>query len=278
MTGEATALASLFSGPEHRPFVLAGGDRAALLIHGFPGTPAEMRPLAEALHARGWTVQAPLLPGFGPELHRLSQVRRRDWLQAIHQAAQALRQQGRPFALVGYSMGGALALAAAAHLAPDALVLLSPFTGFPGPVWALLPLLRRLRLRLHPFRRLGQPQEDPRLRQALQEMLPGLNLDDPAIRRELRTYAVPWALLDELRLLGREAQRAATRLASPLLVIQGSSDPVVPPARTRGLVTAYRGPVQYLEVPAGHELLDPKGPAWPQVVESITRFLEGVSA
>ncbi len=46
-----------FNGPEHADFTIPGGDPAALLVHGFPGTPAEMRPLAEALNERGWTAR-----------------------------------------------------------------------------------------------------------------------------------------------------------------------------------------------------------------------------
>jgi alpha-beta hydrolase superfamily lysophospholipase len=53
-----------FQGPEHLPFLWPGGQPAALLVHGFPGTPAEMRPLGEALHQAGWTAQGILLPGF----------------------------------------------------------------------------------------------------------------------------------------------------------------------------------------------------------------------
>ena len=39
-------------------FELSGGDRGALLIHGFTGTPEEMRFLGHALHDRGLTVHA----------------------------------------------------------------------------------------------------------------------------------------------------------------------------------------------------------------------------
>jgi len=38
-----------YNTPEHQPFTLGDGSAVALLIHGFPGTPAEVRPLAEAL-------------------------------------------------------------------------------------------------------------------------------------------------------------------------------------------------------------------------------------
>ena len=59
-------------GPEHETFTLPGGRPAALLLHGFLGTPAEMRGLGEALHEQGWTVYAPLLPGFGSDIETLT--------------------------------------------------------------------------------------------------------------------------------------------------------------------------------------------------------------
>ncbi|MCJ7702352.1 MAG: hypothetical protein MUO62_12275 [Anaerolineales bacterium] len=39
------------------PFTFLGGRVGILLIHGFKATPAEMRPLAEFLHAKGFTVK-----------------------------------------------------------------------------------------------------------------------------------------------------------------------------------------------------------------------------
>lgn len=39
-----------FAGSEHEAFQLDGEQSAALLVHGFPGTPAEVHTLAEALH------------------------------------------------------------------------------------------------------------------------------------------------------------------------------------------------------------------------------------
>jgi pimeloyl-ACP methyl ester carboxylesterase len=54
-----------FPGLEHQPFAEGDGPATAVLVHGFPGTPAEVRPLAAALVAVGWRVRAPLLPGFG---------------------------------------------------------------------------------------------------------------------------------------------------------------------------------------------------------------------
>ena len=54
-----------FDGSEHRSFLWKGSDSAALLVHGFPGTPAEMRPLGTVLRNAGWTVRGLMLPGLG---------------------------------------------------------------------------------------------------------------------------------------------------------------------------------------------------------------------
>ena len=57
-----------FTDPRHAPFTLEGGQPAAVLVHGFPGTALEMRQVGESLNRAGWTVRGLCLPGFGPEL------------------------------------------------------------------------------------------------------------------------------------------------------------------------------------------------------------------
>ncbi|MBK7919684.1 MAG: alpha/beta fold hydrolase [Chloroflexi bacterium] len=118
---------SFFHEEIYQPFYWQGGRQAALLVHGFPGTPAEVRPLAEALFAQGWTVQAPLLPGFGTQIDKLFDQTRENWVTAVAEAHAALRANHDAVLLVGYSMGGAIALNVAAQVPPDRLVLLAPF-------------------------------------------------------------------------------------------------------------------------------------------------------
>src|SRR5688572_17767016 len=47
------------------PFELGSGDDACLLLHGFTGSPWDMRPLGERLSERGYAVRAIRLPGHG---------------------------------------------------------------------------------------------------------------------------------------------------------------------------------------------------------------------
>ena len=63
-----------YTDPEHEPFLFEAGSSRALLIHGFLGSPRELRPLAQELAAAGVTARGMLLPGFGAGIARLKTV------------------------------------------------------------------------------------------------------------------------------------------------------------------------------------------------------------
>jgi carboxylesterase len=83
-----------------------------LCLHGFTGTPFEVRGLAEAFGRAGYTVRAPLLAGHGGTLADLARTKWTDWLASAERALDELQAAvgGRPVALAGFSMGGLLAL------------------------------------------------------------------------------------------------------------------------------------------------------------------------
>ena len=63
-----------FSSPVCQPFFLEGGSHAVLLIHGFTGSAGHMRPLGEALHAQGFTVQGINLPGHATSMEDMGRT------------------------------------------------------------------------------------------------------------------------------------------------------------------------------------------------------------
>jgi esterase/lipase len=66
------------------PFDLeAPNGRAVLLIHGGGDTPQTLRYLADALHAQGYAVRAPLLPGHGRMVREFCDVDADVWLDAV---------------------------------------------------------------------------------------------------------------------------------------------------------------------------------------------------
>ncbi|MHB1263379.1 MAG: alpha/beta hydrolase [Gemmatimonadaceae bacterium] len=135
------------------PFELRGATgKAILLLHGSGDTPQSVRALGESLHARGYTVRAPLLPGHGRTPRALARTHPREWLAHAGTELRALEAEYPWVAIVAQSMGGALAAQLAAERpALPALVLLAPYLSVPAvvqqaaawaPLWSLiLPFL-----------------------------------------------------------------------------------------------------------------------------------------
>jgi carboxylesterase len=269
---------NLFTEPEHQPFLFEGGKPAALLVHGFGGTPAEMRPIAGALLETGWTVQGLLLPGFGPDMVNLGERRYVEWLESITESATALREAGHgPLLLVGYSLGATLSIVAGAALQPqpDGLALLAPYWWQDRPWSRLLSaVLRPFQSReMRPFRRADL--SDPRLRQSLAKFLPGADLDNPDTQRALRNFRAPVSLIEQVLGASRLGYARAGAVECPVLVVQGARDDVVRAPLTRELVDRFAGPAEYLEVDCGHELMtQPANPVWPAVIHAILHFAE----
>lgn len=261
----------VYADPEHQPFCFESGAAGALLLHGFMGSPKEMRPVGRALADAGVTSQGILLPGFAGDIAHLRRVGAADWVRAARVAWDELRRHHERRLLVGFSMGGAVALQVAAADAPDGLVLLAPHWRFADRRAVALPLLKYVTRDFRPFARADFA--DPEVRQALLEMSADLDLDDPATRHRLRHETViPTRTLDELRRVSSGAGRAARRVTSPALIIQGRGDRTVLPGDTRRLAARLGGPVDLQDVDAGHLLVDPDAPAWASIRDRVLRF------
>lgn len=87
----------------------AGGKRGVLLLHGFGDTPQTLAPIAARLMADGWTVRAPLLAGHGRSLESFVRSKGSDWEATAREAWDELARGCDRVAIVGLSMGGALA-------------------------------------------------------------------------------------------------------------------------------------------------------------------------
>jgi carboxylesterase len=83
-----------------------------LCLHGITGTPFEVKPFAEAFGRAGYSVEAPMLAGHGQTLAELARSTWAGWLTSAEEKLAALeaRTRGRPVAVLGFSMGGLLAL------------------------------------------------------------------------------------------------------------------------------------------------------------------------
>lgn len=272
----SSPFAHLFQGSEHQPFHYDGGQPGAVLVHGFPGTPAEMLPLGQALHQAGWTVHGLLLPGFGVQLETLMKRKHTEWVGALQLAYRAMSRCHDPVILVGFSLGAALVLQVAAFDPPAGVILLAPFYTLNGLLWATLPVTRYLFPTFRPFRMFKLDFTNPEMRRGMQEFMPGADLDDPAVQQAIRDFEIPVSVFAEIRQVGLEAARAARRLRIPALIMQGSQDALVKPEQTRRLMQRFAVPPRYHEVPAAHDLPDPSKPAWSQVVAEMLQFADEI--
>jgi carboxylesterase len=263
-----------FPGLEHQAFVEGDGPATAVLLHGFPGTPAEVRPLAAALVAVGWRVRAPLLPGFGPDYGTLRERRWTEWRDAVASALTTAAGSGGPVMAVGFSMGAALTIVALEAGAPaDATVLIAPFLRMGDRRAPLLPLLRHVVADVRPYERADF--DDPSLRRELLEKLGDVDLDDAATRERVRNEVrVPTAALDELRRAGRHAWRVAPRLpVRPTLLVQGMDDTTVAPEATAALLRRLPGAPRRLMLDgADHRVLSPGAPGHDELLRALQRF------
>jgi carboxylesterase len=94
-------------------FYFEGSEVGCLLIHGFTGTPQNIRPLGDFLARRGLTVLAPRLAGHGTTVDEFAQTGPQDWIATVESGLDQLKRSCSSVFAIGISMGGTLAL----HLA-----------------------------------------------------------------------------------------------------------------------------------------------------------------
>jgi len=263
----------LFTHPDHEPFLFEGGEPGAVLVHGFPGTALEMRPLGRALRDADWTASGMRLPGFGPELANVVDYNNEAWVRSIQEELKTMRKASHnPLLLVGYSFGGGLAVQAAAREAIDGLVLIAPVTWRePAGAKVILDFARALLpLKFQPFQHIpivgSHPLND------IKPFFPEINFENPEQTREFQHLQFPFYILNQLREVGREALAAAPFVHSPTLLIQGKGDKVIQPSRTVHLRDQLGGSVTYEIVDGAHHLTMPHHPAFNDVVEKVLSF------
>ncbi len=135
------------------PFFHRGNSVGCLLLHGFTGTPNEMRELGTRLHAHGYTVHGPALAGHATKIEDMLPTRWDDWYRTATEAYDQLSETCETIFAIGLSLGGMLALHLAAHRAVSGVVGIGtpasvknwkifPFRILP-PLFRLMPTIKK---------------------------------------------------------------------------------------------------------------------------------------
>jgi carboxylesterase len=85
-----------------------GGTSGVLVLHGFTGSPASLRSIAEQCAQAGYSVELPRLPGHGTTVEDMMTTNWGDWSSTALAAYDSLAQRCDRVAAVGLSMGGSL--------------------------------------------------------------------------------------------------------------------------------------------------------------------------
>jgi carboxylesterase len=122
------------------PFFLPGNKTGVLLVHGFTGTPKEMRWMGEYLNCElGLTCLGVRLTGHATRPKDMVRSRWTDWTASVEDGYHLLRGATDGIYCVGLSMGGALSLFMSTKLDVRGVVTISAPYEIPNehPVWQI---------------------------------------------------------------------------------------------------------------------------------------------
>jgi carboxylesterase len=235
-----------------------GNSKGILLLHGFGDTPQTLGLLARHLHASGFDVRAPLLPGHGRSVETFAVSRRKEWLACARAELAEMQARHRAVSIGGLSMGGAIAAILAAESRDvKALVLIAPYLDMPAThrvasathwIWGPIAGVQR--------------SNSPRS-----------ILDADERKKNLGYGAYTARLLYELWRLAAEARRALPSITAPTLVVQSKADPRISPSiAERALATLGAKEKKLFWAEGGHIITVDFGRE--QVFTEVTDWLE----
>ncbi|HRE46189.1 MAG TPA: alpha/beta fold hydrolase [Aggregatilineales bacterium] len=197
----------------------AAGGIGCLVVHGITASPQEIYWLAEHLAKGGHTVFAPRHPGHATHPRDIKRMRWQDWYYGVLDGYHMLRRLCDQVVVVGFSMGGLLALHLAAEQALARLVVIAAPLVLDSPTW--LPFLARpFGLTLLTFDREADPMHHRIL--AMQR-----ERGEPTTGR-VAYYQHSAAGIVQLLRLGQAVSPLLGSIRSPTLLIYSEKDDAVP--------------------------------------------------
>ena len=247
-------------------------ETGCLLLHGYAGRPFEMSFVAEDLRAAGYLVETPTLPGHEGDPGAFARSRFEDWLAGAEGALLDLETRCAGVVVVGFSLGGTLALALAQKhrlvgvatiAAPVFLCRLFPYFS-PDPLLFASGVLRHFRKSLA-----ASPPRAESRRIAPWQGYEGTHFVEP---------------LHSFRTAAAGVRRGLARITAPMLVMHGVRDRAAHPDNAWEIISRVSSPRRELRllplretVTSGHLLVtheETRGPVGALVLEFV-RSLQG---
>lgn len=196
--------------PDAEPFAQDGNNIGIIVSHGFTGQPKSVKPWAQYLAERGYTVRAPRLPGHGTKWQDMNKVTWQDWYGEIERTYDELSQSCDQIFMMGLSMGGSLSLRLAEEKGDGiaGVVVVNPAVHSERPDRFLLPIIRHF-----------------------VPAFPGISNDIKKEGQDEGGYTLlPIPAAHQLQSMWREIKQDITKVKQPLLLFRSADDHVVEPS------------------------------------------------
>ena len=196
--------------PGAEPWSADGDEVGVLVLHGFTGSPASVRPWGQALAAEGWTVRVPRLPGHGTTWQEMNRTRWEDWYAEADRNYRELREHCTTVFVMGLSMGGTLTLGLAEQYGDSisGIVLVNPSVHTERSDRFLLPAL-----------------------QLVVPGFPGISNDIAKPGQDEIAYAtIPLKAAHSLAGLWKRVKGDIAKVSQPVLLFRSAVDHVVEPS------------------------------------------------
>ena len=252
-----------------RSFTLAQPFRpesAILIIHGYTGYPGEVVRPARDLFALGYDVYAPRLPGHGTSGKDFAHTDMMDWMRLVMNAVADLKEKYRNVYIAGHSMGGALAVIAAAEKDIEKTLLLAPAA---APADARLSIAKLSAASLFSKRKKTEWHNDPGYSMYYEDA----PADDMYLGSEYWSW-IYFRQLASLMKLSRKAMDKAPLLKGSVKIIAAGNDALVPSEWTDALYRSMTCGKELVTIPgATHYMLyDKDKKAEDEVIASALSF------
>ncbi|MED3662267.1 alpha/beta fold hydrolase [Ureibacillus sp. FSL K6-8385] len=195
-----------------------------LMLHGFSGGPNEIKPLADYIQKHtDWFVETPTLCGHGDQLS-LNGFTAEHWLIDAELAYKRLAQKAEQIFVVGFSMGGVIALYLAKRYPVKKLVLLSAAVKYIAPKQLLKDL-----------------------RKIAKEAVGGQLKNNEFFRMyEYKLRNVPVSAAIQFMRIVRQVEPYIESIDIPTFIVQGKCDGVVPYSTAQYLYDKLPATEKYL--------------------------------
>jgi carboxylesterase len=251
--------------PTAEPFFFPGDSSkpACLLIHGFTGTPKEMRWMGEYLRRQGYTCLGVRLAGHATHPEDMIRSRWTDWAASVEDGYHLLCGINQDIFLIGLSMGANLSLLLSTQLKVKGVIAMSTPSRLPSdyPIW----LIQLMSLFIKSRPKTNEP--------------PGSGwFDKEAYQDHIAYPQNPVRAAAELKKLIREMHKALPKVNAPVLLMHSKDERYVLPDNTETiyarLVNASDKRKVYI-TGSGHVL--PRDASRELVFNTAVEFIQRVS-